>query len=340
MVSLTDVQSSNSRVASALPPGLVAVFVGATSGIGETSLKQFAKHARQPRVYFVGRSQEAGDRIVAECKALNSEGEYTFLKADTSLICTVDDVCREIKSRERTVNLLFLSTGSLISTETSEGLPFGTALLTYSRNRFTVNLLPLLQQATALRRVVTAFAAGKEGPVNVKDFPARKVSALSARGHGSSLVTLSLEALAMKAPNVTFIHDFPGPVKTNFLRGGQGAAASVLNGVFKLFVSPMMNFYSNQECGERHLFLATSARYPAGSAGDATSGVPMAGEVAVARGTNGENGSGVYSVDLEGESSGPKVEKLLAEFRNEGVVEKFWKHTEEEFRRVTGLEAA
>jgi short-subunit dehydrogenase len=115
MVSLPEVQSSNSRIASALPPGLVAVFVGATSGIGETTLKQFAKHARQPRVYFVGRSQEAADRITAECKALNSEGEYIFVKADTSLIRTVDDVCRDIKAKETSVNLLFLSTGTLIS---------------------------------------------------------------------------------------------------------------------------------------------------------------------------------------------------------------------------------
>ena len=117
MVSLTDVQSSNSRIASAFPPGLVAVFVGATNGIGETSLKRFAKHTRQPRVYFVGRSQEAGDRIAAECKRLNSEGEYIFIKADTSLIRTVDDICRDIKSREKTVNLLFLSTGTLVTGE-------------------------------------------------------------------------------------------------------------------------------------------------------------------------------------------------------------------------------
>ena len=115
MVSLPDVQSSNSRIASALPPGLVAVFVGATNGIGETTLKQFAKCTRRSRVYFVGRSQEAGDRIAAECRALNSEGEYIFIKADVSLIRTVDDVCRSIKSKEKSVNLLFLSQGTLIA---------------------------------------------------------------------------------------------------------------------------------------------------------------------------------------------------------------------------------
>ena len=114
MVSLTEVQSSNSLIPSALPSGLVAVFVGATSGIGETTLKQFAKHTRKPHVYFIGRSQEAGDRIKAECKALNKEGEYVFIKADVSLIKVVDDICRDIKSREQAINLLFLSQGTMV----------------------------------------------------------------------------------------------------------------------------------------------------------------------------------------------------------------------------------
>jgi short-subunit dehydrogenase len=114
MVSLAQVQSSNSRIGTTLPAGLVAVFVGATSGIGETSLKQFAKHARQPRVYFLGRSQQAGDRIAAECKELNSEGEFTFIQADVSLIRTVDEVCHDIKAKETAINLLFLSMGTLV----------------------------------------------------------------------------------------------------------------------------------------------------------------------------------------------------------------------------------
>jgi NADP-dependent 3-hydroxy acid dehydrogenase YdfG len=113
MVLLKDVQASNSRIASSLVPGLVAVFVGATSGIGETTLKQFAKHAVKPRVYFVGRSQEAGDRIQAECKKINSEGEYIFIKKETSLIKNVDAVCEDIKSREKSINLLFLTIGTL-----------------------------------------------------------------------------------------------------------------------------------------------------------------------------------------------------------------------------------
>jgi len=117
MVSLKEVQSSNVRISSSLPSGLVAVFVGATSGIGEYTLKQFARYTVKPRIYFIGRSQGAADRIQAECKTLNSEGEYIFIKADTSLIENVDNVCRDIRKKEAAINLLVLSTGMLIGDE-------------------------------------------------------------------------------------------------------------------------------------------------------------------------------------------------------------------------------
>ncbi|KAI9806453.1 MAG: hypothetical protein M1833_003640 [Piccolia ochrophora] len=340
MVSLDDVQSSNSRIASTLPPGLVAVFVGGTGGIGEFTLKQFAKHVRQPRVYFVGRTQKAGERVAAECKALNVEGEFIFVKADTSLLRTVDDVCRDIKRKEKAVNLLFLTTGTMVlKTETPEGLHLAAALPHYSRARFIVNLLPLLQHGTSLRRVVTVFTGGKEGPIDVTDLQGWKLSMMYSRGHLSSMVTLSLEMLARKAPDVAFIHSFPGSVKTNLANNTTGLMWTLAKAVSKL-LGPLI-YIPAQECGERQLFLATSAKYPAGeSAGrDASSGVPLAGGVSVARGNSGEDGSGVYSTRSDGGSAGPKVEELLAQLRKEGVLEKVWEHTEGEFVRITGLGA-
>ena len=113
MVLLNDVQASNDQVASTLP-GLIAVFVGATSGIGEYTLKEFARHARRPRVYLVGRSQEAADRIIAECQKLCSEGTFTFIKEDVSLLRGTDEVCKKIKSQEKAINVLCLSQGTLI----------------------------------------------------------------------------------------------------------------------------------------------------------------------------------------------------------------------------------
>jgi NADP-dependent 3-hydroxy acid dehydrogenase YdfG len=115
MVSLEQMRASNANIATALPPGLVAVFAGATSGVGETSLKQFAKHAVKPRIYFLGRCKESGNRIRAELQELNPEGEYNFISVDVSSLRAVDDVCREIKAKEPAINLLFLSTGTLIT---------------------------------------------------------------------------------------------------------------------------------------------------------------------------------------------------------------------------------
>lgn len=114
MVSLEAIRESNARIASELPAGLVSVFFDATSGIGETTLKQFAKCARQPRIYFAGRREE-GDRIKTMLETLNPDGEYHYLKCGGSLLKNVDQLCRDIKSKESAINLLFVTVGTLIT---------------------------------------------------------------------------------------------------------------------------------------------------------------------------------------------------------------------------------
>ncbi|UZJ56869.1 hypothetical protein CBS101457_006189 [Exobasidium rhododendri] len=125
---LSTVKESNARAASE-QSRLVALFVGSTSGIAYYTLKQFAKHAVEPRVYSTGRSQEAGSRIEAECKALNEKRQFTFIKADTTLIKVVDEVCEDIKTKVDYVNLLFLTVGALVFGQiASEGLDYAMAL--------------------------------------------------------------------------------------------------------------------------------------------------------------------------------------------------------------------
>jgi hypothetical protein len=46
----------------------------------------------------------------------------------------------------------------------------------------------------------------------------------------------------------------------------------------------------------------TSAKYPARNSVEGTSGIALSDGVEAARGTNGEVGSGVYSVDENGEN--------------------------------------
>jgi hypothetical protein len=62
MVSITDIRVSNESLKRG-HSRLVAVFAGATAGIGLNSLKQLAKHANAPRVYMIGRSKKPGSYL-------------------------------------------------------------------------------------------------------------------------------------------------------------------------------------------------------------------------------------------------------------------------------------
>ena len=113
MVDLSTVHASNASISSTLSPGSVAVFIGATSGIGKASLIHFAKHAPSPRIYFVGRSQKAADEILLQLNEVNPDGSYEFVIADVSLLKNVDEVCNYIQTKEKTISILFQSQGTL-----------------------------------------------------------------------------------------------------------------------------------------------------------------------------------------------------------------------------------
>ncbi|KAI0442156.1 NAD(P)-binding protein [Xylaria telfairii] len=325
MVSLSSVRSSNALISSTLPSGLVALFVGATSGVGEAALKKFAQYATRPRAYFVGRSQEAADRIVAECEALNPAGRYIFRKADVSLIRVVDEVCEEIKAKEKVINLLFLSCGvpSMDRSKTAEDIHLLAALNYYARIRFVDNLLPLIRLAPGLRRVVTVGGGGHESELDRTDFSALRVPTDKLRGHLTSLVTLGLEAAAQTAPDVSFVHDYPGTVRTKLL---DYLPEEVLQ---------TLTFMPIDESGERQLYIATSARFPPANPVDIV-GVPLGEGIEVATGISGV-GSGMYSIGSDCEDISPTVLELLRSMKERGLVQEVRQHTEDEFRRVTVL---
>ncbi|KAK3991083.1 3-keto-steroid reductase [Cladorrhinum sp. PSN332] len=359
MVSLQQMQSSNARI-NTLATGLVAIFVGGTGGIGEATMKELAKHAVQPRIYFIGRSEEAAERITIELESLNPGGQYHFIKADVSLLANVDDVCKGIQSRESLINLLFLTSGTTVTgTDTSESLHYPTAVTYYSRIRFISNLLPLLQRATSLRRVVTVFNNRSSDPktsastlIQPHNIPSGPKPLLNQQS--SAIMTLALESLALEAPDVTFIHSFPSPfipatsatTPTTKPRKRSPMKSSPLDLVRAVFLKPVSSSQPKRQCqppvnpipiieaGERQLFVATSARYPAKRGGNVrlTAGVGIesedAGEwISVARGTDGEQGSGVYLAGPHG---------LLKELREKDMVRRLWLHTVAEFTRVTG----
>jgi NADP-dependent 3-hydroxy acid dehydrogenase YdfG len=111
MVRLNVIKASNSSLASRLPQGLIAVFVGGTSGIGEITLTRLAQLTARPKFYIVGRSAESAMKIIARCKAFNPEGEYIFLQKDLTRLGSTRELCDEIKKKENHINLLFLTVG-------------------------------------------------------------------------------------------------------------------------------------------------------------------------------------------------------------------------------------
>ncbi|KAK4095839.1 hypothetical protein N658DRAFT_502253 [Parathielavia hyrcaniae] len=193
-----------------------------------------------------------------------------------------------------------------------------------------VNLLPLLRNAAGLRRVVTMLAGTKEGVVHTDDLQMRQSSLLSlaGRGHLVSMTTLALKAVARTAPTVSFVHTFPGAVRTNLGSDVEGLSGAVFRSIFRILFFVVGPFVVTpfDEAGERHVFFATSARFREG-------GVPLPKDMAVARGTHG---SGVYSIDNHAESAPPRVEQLFAKLREDGTAKKVWSDVEEQFVRVTG----
>ena len=104
MVRVEVVRATNDRFYHDRP--FVAVFVGATAGIGEYTAKAlattYAKQGRLLRVYLVGRSTDAGNKLVSGCSKVCPDGSFTFVRAENAaLVQDVDRVCGEISRLEQ-----------------------------------------------------------------------------------------------------------------------------------------------------------------------------------------------------------------------------------------------
>ena len=104
MVNLAEVRKANKALVTAQP--LVAVFIGATWGIGEASVRALARthgvHGKGLRLYLVGRTQKNAEESLKECQTLCPQGDFQFVKADDlRLLEDVDRVSAEITDLEK-----------------------------------------------------------------------------------------------------------------------------------------------------------------------------------------------------------------------------------------------
>ena len=162
--------------------------------------------------------------------------------------------------------------------------------------RFTQQLLPLLQSASPqLSRVVSVLAPGDEMVLDFDNLDLQQNFSLrKAAAHAITMTDFTFEEMAKKNPNVSFVHAYPGVVKTGFAKEANFAvrAASQL----ALIVLSRWSV-GIEESGERHLFAATSTAYPP-SAGQKCGVEVDDGDVK--KGSAGAVGSGAYLIGSDG----------------------------------------
>ncbi|KAF8207765.1 hypothetical protein K438DRAFT_2074769 [Mycena galopus ATCC 62051] len=311
MVALQMVLQSNANIPQ-LRSGLVALFVGATSGIGESTLQQLARHAPAPRIYSVVRPQTvaAHEAVLASLRESNPTATLTIITAEISLVSEIDKIVAAVTQKETKLDILVWSAGGMAfdgRVDTREGLEPSMSVRYYSTVRAVQQLLPLLNAAPS-PRVLLVLAGGHEAPMNEADLDLRDPAHWTywnAAVHTATMCTLSLERLARANPRLSVVHWYPGAVATPGLAKWD-----------KYGLTPP-NQRNQDEAGVRGVFIGTSDRYAV-----------HGGLVPVPDGLGGVNksGGGIFLVDADGESI--DNEGVLAGFRERGVDEVVWSHTE------------
>ena len=310
-----------------------------------------------PKVYIVGRSASAAERIIEECKAINKDGKIEFLQANVTELAEVDRVCKEIEKKESKINLIVQTQGNLtlagrigksytplfctrivtnMRPESPEGIDRKFTLNFYSRMRFIQNLRPLLKTATTtaphFSRTLSVLSAGSEGKLNFDDLELKNTySGARCATHTITMNSFMAEEFAARDQGTTFAHSFPSAVNTGIARELPVWARAGLT-IFKPLILPFM--VSPEETGARQLFIATSGVYPpAKPAGNEAlaSGVPAPKGLEIMKGANGQVGSGGYLVNWNDDITGKKI---LDEYHEKGVGKIVWEHTMGIFERV------
>ncbi|KAJ0420585.1 putative short-chain dehydrogenases/reductase [Aspergillus carlsbadensis] len=317
MPSIDEVQRSNAALTTSCPE-IVAVFVGGTSGVGEESAKRLAKSVQRPVIFLVGRNEKSAAKIIAEMRVLNLRGTYNFIQCDVSLLRNVDVACRAIARQAPVLDLLFLSTGSILVSQegTAESLEKNQVERYYARMRFVANLMPLLK-ASKSPRVVSVLLAGYEIELDENDLQYSKpCSSLHGAKHAATMTSLAMEYLAAENPSVSFVHVWPGIVKTPLLNRGLG-------------------WFFAQHSGQYHVYMATSAIYPPStpsSPQDISVSIGGGGKSCIA--STGEVGGGSYILNYKGDNVAN--DKLMAGYRQRGYPRRIWLHTLDIFQSVLG----
>ncbi|XDG07856.1 hypothetical protein ABKA04_007471 [Annulohypoxylon sp. FPYF3050] len=349
MVKLDVVRTANAELADRTKP-FVAVVAGGTAGIGAATVRELATTFAGRgsgdgsrsflRVYIIGRNREAAQKIVTECETVCPGGVFRFCKGDLSLLKEVDRVCAEIVGLEGREAAAIAGTPTKIdflgTIETNEGLDKYFSLFYYSRMRLIERFLPLLTTSPNGGHVVSVFNSSVQSSLVLDDLALRnprKQSLWKQFAHWVGMTNIFMEELARRNPGrLALCHYHPGFVPTDIANSSN--FPWYLKLLLKYVITPLSwpFWVPLEECGQRVLFMASPARFPArGSQGIATAAGKVEG-VGVAVGIDGEIGSGAYLVTKDDDTFGK--EKKYEELRANGTAEKIYQHTMAVFAEI------
>ncbi len=112
MVSLSQIQASNAKITKDTTPR-VAVFVGGTAGIGKATLTALVVKGLPIKVYIIRRDKDSRKAWLEELENSNPHAQIIWLEGQVSVLAETKRLTDEIKSREESIDLLFLSQGFL-----------------------------------------------------------------------------------------------------------------------------------------------------------------------------------------------------------------------------------
>ncbi|GLB43104.1 putative KR domain containing protein [Lyophyllum shimeji] len=226
MPTLAAVRNANAAFNPSYKP--IAIFVGGTSGIGQGIAEAFARHTRgAAHIVIVGRNRAAADAIIAQFpKPDNNKTQYTheFVQCDVTLMNNVEAVTKDLLARMPKINFLVMSPGYMTMRgrdETEEGLDKKFAVHYYARWKFVNDLLPALRRAKEAgedSKVLSVLAAGKGAEIDLDDLGLKKTfSAPKIAFQAPTYNDLMMQEFAARNPGITFIHAYPGAVRTSLM---------------------------------------------------------------------------------------------------------------------------
>jgi NAD(P)-dependent dehydrogenase (short-subunit alcohol dehydrogenase family) len=283
--------------------------------------------------YATNRSEYRGNALVKVLKDINPEGEAFFVQKDVSLLKSVDELCDELRQKEPKIHCLMLTAGYMTlkgRTESVEGIDKKMCVNYYSRIRCALGLMPLLEAASnagELSRVITVLAAGSEGDVRLDDLDLKHNFTLHAcLAHCVVMTDFSMEELSRRYPGTSFMHSYPGTVKTGIANELSGPVRLAVKVMYAVLTPWILNV---QESGERHFFQMTSKCYPAAKGG---TGIEAPEGMSIFNSMDGKPGGGAYLLDWDGKTTGD--ESVLGKYRRVDMGPKVWEHTMQIFAQA------